>query len=69
MKGLNFTNPTALDMRYNSNDKITAKDIVNTYSEEEIKDILIKYGGESERNAKNISFTIVDYRKVYFNII
>lgn len=69
MKGLNFTNTTTLDMRYNTNDKLTAKEIVNTYSEEKIKEILIKYGCESERNARNISFTIIDYRKVYLLLL
>lgn len=45
-----------LDMRMDKNSKVTAKDIINKYSEEELYKIIDEYGEErfAKRIAKNI---------------
>ncbi|WP_299059764.1 16S rRNA (cytosine(1402)-N(4))-methyltransferase RsmH [uncultured Polaribacter sp.] len=49
-----------LDMRMNQKSKISAKEVVNTYSEEKLADILFMYG--ELRNSRNIAKTIVEKR-------
>ncbi len=46
-KGLSFTNDQPLDMRLDDTLKVSARDIVNSFAEGEIADILWKYGEES----------------------
>lgn len=60
-RGFTFQKDAPLDMRQDRSQKITAADIVNRYSEKEIRDIL--YDGE-ERFAKQIARKIVENRKV-----
>ena len=50
-----------LDMRMNQKSKISAKEIVNDYSEEKIAEILFLYG--ELRNSRNIAKTIVEKRQ------
>ena len=50
-----------LDMRMNQSSKISAKQIVNTYGEERLADILFLYG--ELRNARAIAKTIVEARE------
>ncbi|WP_339882554.1 16S rRNA (cytosine(1402)-N(4))-methyltransferase RsmH [Polaribacter vadi] len=50
-----------LDMRMNQRSKISAKEVVNTYSEEKLADILFMYG--EIRNSKNVAKTIVEERE------
>ena len=50
-----------LDMRMDRSQNLTARDIVNTYSEEELTRIIFEYG--EEKFARNISKKICDYRK------
>lgn len=50
-----------LDMRMNQKSKISAKEIVNTFPEEKIAEILFLYG--ELRNSKNIAKTIVEERQ------
>jgi len=50
-----------LDMRMNQKSKISAKEIVNEYSEEKIAEILFLYG--ELRNSRNIAKTIVEKRQ------
>lgn len=50
-----------LDMRMDRSQDLTARDIVNTYSEEELTRIIFEYG--EEKFARNISKKICDYRK------
>lgn len=50
-----------LDMRMDRTQSLTAKDIVNTYSEEELTRIMFEYG--EEKFARNISKKICEYRK------
>ncbi len=49
-----------LDMRMNQQQEITAKEIVNTYSETALADLLFAYG--ELRNAKKIASLIVQHR-------
>ncbi|QXP62963.1 16S rRNA (cytosine(1402)-N(4))-methyltransferase RsmH [Polaribacter sp. HaHaR_3_91] len=50
-----------LDMRMNQKSKTSAKEIVNTYSEEKLAEILFLYG--ELRNSRNIAKTIVEKRQ------
>lgn len=50
-----------LDMRMNQKSKISAKEIVNNYSEEKLAEILFLYG--ELRNSRNIAKTIVEKRE------
>jgi 16S rRNA (cytosine1402-N4)-methyltransferase len=50
-----------LDMRMNQKSKVSAKEIVNTYSEEKLAEILFLYG--ELRNSRNIAKTIVEERE------
>jgi len=60
-RGMSFLKDEPLDMRFDSNQKLTARGIVNEYSREDLERILKEYG--EERFAKNISKKIVEYRK------
>lgn len=60
-KGMSFQKDELLDMRLNNKEGISAKDIVNDYSEEELGRILREYG--EEKFWKNITKKIVEYRK------
>ena len=61
-RGFSYRFDGELDMRMDSEDGIKALDVVNDYSEEEISDILFKYG--EERFARKIASAIVKARKV-----
>lgn len=50
-----------LDMRMDATTGITAKDVVNTYSEEKLADIIWKYG--EEKFSRQIASYICEYRK------
>jgi len=49
-----------LDMRMNQKSKLSAKEIINNYSEEKLAEILFLYG--ELRNSRNIAKTIVEKR-------
>ena len=51
-----------LDMRMDKTQKLTAKEVVNTYTEEELVNILQEYG--EEKFSKNIAKNIVEQRKI-----
>lgn len=55
-RGFSYTKNAALDMRMDKTSKLTAKDVVNKYSEEELINIFFKYSEEkySKYIAKNI---------------
>jgi 16S rRNA (cytosine1402-N4)-methyltransferase len=59
-KGMSFQKDEELDMRLDRNQKITAKDIVNEYSENELGRVIKEYG--EERFWKKITRKIVEYR-------
>jgi 16S rRNA (cytosine1402-N4)-methyltransferase len=51
-----------LDMRMNQKSKMSAKGIINNYSEEKLAEILFLYG--ELRNSRNIAKTIVEQREI-----
>ncbi|HZI52039.1 MAG TPA: 16S rRNA (cytosine(1402)-N(4))-methyltransferase RsmH [Terriglobia bacterium] len=59
-RGFSFMREGALDMRMDRSQPLTAADIVNTYGEKEIADILFKYG--EERRSRPIARSIVRSR-------
>ena len=60
-RGFSYRYDVKLDMRMNTEQKISAYDIVNNYSEEDLSRIIFEYG--EERHAKKIARLIVDERK------
>ena len=60
-RGFSYLGSNELDMRMDKSQDLTAKEIVNTYKEEELANIIYEYGEEkfSKRIAKNICI----YRK------
>ncbi len=61
-RGFTFRKDQPLDMRYSTDNDLTAEEIVNTWSEKEIVEILEKYG--EERNAKRIAKNIIKNRPI-----
>jgi 16S rRNA (cytosine1402-N4)-methyltransferase len=59
-RGFTFKADSDLDMRMNRNKKLTAADIINTYTQDKIADILYKYG--EIKNAGKIAEIIVKTR-------
>src|SRR5262245_48095132 len=59
-RGFSFMREGALDMRMDRNQQLTAADIVNTYQEKEIADILYTYG--EERRSRPVARSIVRSR-------
>ena len=60
-RGFSYQHDAPLDMRMNESDPVSAKDIVNTYSEEQLADIIWRYG--EDRWAKRIAQFIVAERQ------
>jgi 16S rRNA (cytosine1402-N4)-methyltransferase len=61
-RGFSFQSEGPLDMRYNIQSPFTASDIVNTWDEEAIADILYRYG--EERRSRHIARKIIEARPV-----
>jgi 16S rRNA (cytosine1402-N4)-methyltransferase len=61
-RGFSFQKNAPLDMRYNQNQKLTAEDVLNKYSLEDLQKIIRDYGEES--NWKRISYAIARKRKM-----
>src|SRR4051812_5937093 len=59
-RGFSFMREGPLDMRMDRTQSLTAADVVNTYSEKEIADILYTYG--EERRSRPIARSIVRLR-------
>ena len=59
-RGFSFSKEGALDMRM-SKDGISAKDIVNSYDEEALADLIYQYG--EERKSRQIAKRIAEYRQ------
>lgn len=59
-RGFSFNKEAPLDMRM-SMSGISAKDIVNTYSEKDLADIIYLYG--EEKKSRQIASKVVQYRK------
>jgi len=60
-RGFSFHKDAKLDMRMNQNQNFCAKDVVNKYTEEKLKDIFYKYG--EDKFSPRIAKKIVEYRK------
>ena len=60
-RGFSYKYDARLDMRMNQSDKLDAFTVVNTYKEEDLRNILFNYG--EEKFAKNIARNIVLKRK------
>ena len=60
-RGFSYMKSAPLDMRMDQSQEFTAKDVVNGYSEDELYDVIKKYG--EERWAKRIASFIVRARK------
>lgn len=59
-RGFSFAKDGALDMRFGKEQKVTAADVVNSYSAGELTRIFREYG--EERYARNIAKSIVERR-------
>ena len=60
-RGFSYHNDAKLDMRMDQTQPLTAYDVVNTYSKEDLSRIFYKYGEDKFSN--NIAKKIVEYRK------
>ncbi len=60
-RGFSYRYDAKLDMRMNQELEISAYDVVNTFSEKEIADIIYRYGEEPK--SRKIAKNIVEYRK------
>lgn len=61
-RGFSIIHDGTLDMRMDIEQKLTAKDVVNTYSKDKLIEILYNYGEEG--NAKKIVENIIKARKI-----
>lgn len=59
-RGFSFAKEAALDMRMSCSG-LTAADIVNTYNEKDLADLIYQYG--EERKSRQIAQKIVEYRR------
>lgn len=60
-RGFSYHNDAKLDMRMDSDQKLSAYDVVNTYSKEELTKIFFTYG--EEKYSSSIAKNIVKYRE------
>ena len=60
-RGFSFHNDARLDMRMDRDQKLSAYEVVNEYSEEDLAKIFYKYG--EDKFSKSIARRIVEYRK------
>lgn len=59
-RGFSFKNNAPLDMRMDKNQKLTAQIIVNTYKEEDLANVIYRYG--EERFSRRIARSIIHNR-------
>ena len=60
-RGFSYMQDASLDMRMDKTAELTAKAVVNTYSEENLANIIYEYG--EERFSRRIARNICEYRK------
>lgn len=60
-RGFSYTKETNLDMRMDKTQSLTAEKVINTYSEDDLANIIFEYG--EERFARKIARNICEYRK------
>ena len=61
-RGFSFHEDARLDMRMNKEQKLSAYEVVNEYSEKDLANIFFKYG--EDKFSKNVARKIVRYRKI-----
>lgn len=61
-RGFSFLQDAPLDMRMDSSQALTAEQLINTYEENELSDIIFKYG--EERHSRRIAHAIVGNRPI-----
>ncbi|MEN9563042.1 MAG: S-adenosyl-methyltransferase MraW, partial [Chloroflexota bacterium] len=62
-RGFSFMQDGPLDMRFGVNAAMSADEIINTYDERELADIIFKYG--EDRDARKIARTIIQSRPLH----
>ena len=62
-RGFSFMQDGPLDMRFGPHVTMSAADIINTYNEKELADIIFKYG--EDRDARKIARAIVNSRPLH----
>jgi 16S rRNA (cytosine1402-N4)-methyltransferase len=60
-RGFSYMKPAPLDMRMNAEDHLTAKEVINTYTQKELTEVIRKYG--EERWAARIAEFILKARQ------
>lgn len=60
-RGFSYIQDASLDMRMNRTQELTAKEVVNTYQEEQLAKIIYEYG--EEKFSRQIAKKICEYRK------
>ncbi len=60
-RGFSYLGENELDMRMDKTQELTAKEVVNTYSETELANVIYEYG--EERFSRQIARNICEYRK------
>lgn len=60
-RGFSYLGENELDMRMDKSQKLTAKEVVNTYSEQDLANIIYEYG--EEKFSRIIAKNICEYRK------
>ena len=61
-RGFSYLGSNELDMRMDKTQELTAKDVINTYKEEDLANIIYEYG--EEKFSRNIAKNICIYRKL-----
>jgi S-adenosyl-methyltransferase mraW len=64
-RGFSFLHNGPLDMRMDDRQQYSAADVVNTYSEQQLIDIITQYGEEPRARARSIAHAIVQQRPFY----
>jgi 16S rRNA (cytosine1402-N4)-methyltransferase len=62
-RGFSFLSDGPLDMRFSPNAGLSAADLVNSYSEEDLADVIFRYG--EERLSRRIARSIVGNRPIH----
>ncbi len=62
-RGFSFQHDSKLDMRLNPDAELSADDVINSYNETELADLIYKYG--EERKSRQIAATIIKNRPIH----
>jgi 16S rRNA (cytosine1402-N4)-methyltransferase len=62
LSGFTYRNEAKLDLRMDKTKAVAAVDVINSFSEEEIADIIYQFG--EEKNSRQIARKVVEYRKI-----